>query len=372
MPRAVLFTEPGEPLRVEELSLAGPGTDQIRVRLHAAGVCHSDLHVYEAGGAAMPTPIVLGHEGAGEVVAVGEGVTDFAVGDHVVLCTLIQCGECDWCRGGQPTLCRSHPNTFTGALPDGTLPMSRNGVPVRQMAGIGCWSEEVVVHRLSAVRIPAQMPLTSAALLGCAVVTGFGAVSNVARVASGDTVAVIGCGGVGLNAIQAAAIAGAERIVAVDISPAKLTLAREFGATDVVDASAGDPIDAVHELTGGKGTTFALDFVGTATTTRQAVAMTRRGGTVVLTGLAQSQVTFDVNDLIRAGRTVKGNYMGMGEFRAEYAKLVHLYQEGRLKLDELVSSKLGLHQVHDAFDAMSSGQVARSVLVHAMTHSVDS
>lgn len=361
MPRAVVFSASDAPLRVETLTLADPGPRQIRVRLHAAGVCHSDLSVYRGAGVALP--MVLGHEGAGVVVGVGTGVTDFSEGDHVVLCTVIQCGNCASCRAGFPTLCRSQPNTFTGSLPDGSLPLALNGEPVRQMAGIGCWSEEVVVDQRSAVRVDSDMPLTSAALLGCAVVTGFGAVSNVAKVASGDTMAVIGCGGVGLNAIQAGAIAGASRIIAVDLSPAKLELAREFGATDVVDSSAGDAVEAVRDLTDGAGTTFAFDFVGLAATSRQALSMTHLGGTIVLTGLGQAEVSFNVGDLIRGGRTVKGNFMGMGDFRTEYAQLVTHYQEGRLKLDELVSAELGIHQVDKAFESMLSGAVARSVLL---------
>jgi Zn-dependent alcohol dehydrogenase len=363
MPKAVVLTEPGKPLSVEDLSLAAPGRDEIRVRLEAAGVCHSDLHVYEAGAATLHVPIVLGHEGAGEVLEVGADVNDLQVGDHVVLCVMPQCGTCASCCRGQPTLCTTHPNTLKGSLPDGTFPLALGQEPVGQMAGIGCWSEEAVVHRLSAVKIDDSVPLTSAALLGCAVVTGFGAVANVAQVGVGDTMAVIGCGGVGLNAIQAGRIAGAEKIVAVDINPAKLRLASEFGATGVVDSSQGDPVEQVRALTGGEGASFAFDFVGTASTARSALPMTRRGGTVVFTGLANPELTFSVNDLIRGGRTLKGNMMGMGEFRSEYPKLVRLYSEGLLQLDQLVSMQLKLDQVHDAFDALQRGDVARSVLV---------
>jgi S-(hydroxymethyl)glutathione dehydrogenase/alcohol dehydrogenase len=363
MPRAVVLTKPGTPLRVEDLSLADPRQDQMRIRLSAAGVCHSDLHVYEAGAATMHVPIVLGHEGAGEVLEVGPGVTDVEVGDHVVLCVMPQCGKCPSCVRGQPTLCATYPKTLGGALPDGTFPLALEGQAVGQMAGIGCWSEEAVVHRLSAVKIDKSIPLISAALLGCAVVTGFGAVAHVARVGAGDTMAVIGCGGVGLNAVQAGRIAGAERIIAVDVNATKLRLALGFGATDLVESSEGDPVEQVRALTGGDGTTFTFDFVGSASTARSALPMTRRGGTVVFTGLASPDLTFSVNDLIRAGRTVKGNMMGMSEFRSEYPYLVRLYHEGLLQLDQLVSMRLRLDQVHDAFDAMQRGDVARSVLV---------
>jgi S-(hydroxymethyl)glutathione dehydrogenase/alcohol dehydrogenase len=311
----------------------------------------------------MHVPIVLGHEGAGEVLEAGPEVTDFQAGDHVVLCVMPQCGSCRSCDDGQPTLCTTYPKTLGGSLPDGTFPLARGGEPVGQMAGIGCWSEEAVVHRLSAVKIDKSIPLTSAALLGCAVVTGFGAVANVAQLGAGHTMAVIGCGGVGLNALQAGRIAGAEQIIAVDINTTKLRLASAFGATDLVDSSQADPVEQVRALTGGTGTTFTFDFVGSAATAKSALPMTRRGGTVVFTGLANPELTFSVNDLIRAGRTVKGNMMGMGEFRSEYPKLVRLYNEGLLQLDELVSMRLTLDQVHDAFSAMQRGDIARSVLV---------
>jgi S-(hydroxymethyl)glutathione dehydrogenase / alcohol dehydrogenase len=365
MPRAVVLSEPGRPLAVQELSLADPGPKQIRVQLEAAGVCHSDLHVYEAGAATMHVPIVLGHEGAGTVVSIGPGVSDFEVGDHVVLCVMPQCGTCPSCRRGQPTLCTTFPRTLRGSLPDGTFPLALGTEPVGQMAGIGCWSEETVVDQLSAVKVDKSVPLTSAALLGCAVVTGFGAVANVGRVSAGETMAVIGCGGVGLNAIQAGRLAGAEKILAVDVNGTKLKLASEFGATDLVDSTEGDPVGQVRALTDGQGTSFAFDFVGSVGTAKSALSMTRRGGTVVLTGLADPELTFSVNELIRAGRTVKGNMMGMGEFRSEYPKLVRLYTEGRLRLDELVSMRLKLDQVHQAFDAIERGDVARSVLVMA-------
>jgi Zn-dependent alcohol dehydrogenase len=365
MPRAVVLTEPKAPLRVETLALEGPGPDQLRVRLAAAGVCHSDLHFYQAGGGGMHLPCVLGHEGAGEVVAVGADVDEFAVGDHVVLCTIAQCGRCSFCTSGKPTLCNGNAKTLTGSLPDGSFPLSLDGTAVGQMAGIGCWNEETVVHRLSAVKIDSSMPLTSAALLGCGVVTGFGAVANVAHVGAGDTMAVIGCGGVGLNAIQAGRIAGAERIIAVDVNPAKLGLAAELGATDVVDSSGGDAVDQVRALTGGVGVQFAFDFVGNTGTSRDVLPMTIRGGTVVLTGLGQPELTFTINELIRAGRIIKGNTMGMSEFRSDYPKLVSLYNDGALKLDELVSRQLRLDQVDTAFEVMERGEVARSVLVMA-------
>jgi Zn-dependent alcohol dehydrogenase len=365
MPRALIMTSSDAPLEVASLEIARVGRDQIRVCIAAAGVCHSDLHVYNSGAPNMRLPLVLGHEGAGEVTEVGVGVEDVAVGDHVVLCTVPQCGICTFCLTGQPTLCVTFPKTYGGSLPDGSFPLSLDGHPVGQMAGLGCWSDEAVVHRRSAVKIDASMPLVSAALLGCGVVTGFGAVANVAGVQKGDSMVVVGCGGLGLNAVQAGRIAGAERIIAVDLNPGKLRLAESFGATDVVDSSVGDPVGQVRALTGGTGTDFAFDFVGVVDTARGALAMTRRGGTLVLTGLGSPELSFSINELIRAGRTVKGNLMGMGRFSDDYAKLVRLYQEGSLQLDELVSQRFDLDQVHLAFESMGNGDVARSVLVMA-------
>jgi Zn-dependent alcohol dehydrogenase len=313
----------------------------------------------------MQLPLVLGHEGAGEVIDIGEGVDEFAVGDHVVLCPVPQCGKCSYCRSGKATLCVTYPNTAGGTLPDGNMPLSLGGTPVRQMAGLGCWSEEAVVHRVSAVKIDRSMPLASAALLGCGVVTGFGAVANVAQVQRGDSMTVLGCGGLGLTAIQAGRIAGAEQIIAVDVNAAKLGMAKSFGATGVVDSSGDDPVQEVRDLTGGEGTTFAFDFVGVVQTARDALAMARRGGTLVLTGLGNPELTLPVNDVIRAGRTIKGNFMGMDDFRTGYSKLVSLYREGVLQLDELVSQRLELEQVQVAFDAMAQGDVARSVFITA-------
>lgn len=363
MPRAVVMTGGDAPLEVAVLGSAPTGPDQVRIQMAAAGVCHSDLHVYNAGAPNIYLPLVLGHEGSGEVIEVGSEVVDVAVGDHVVLSGITQCGDCAFCRIGQPTLCDRFPKMRTGALPDGSRPLSLDGNPVGQMGGVGCWSEEVVVHQLSAVKIDRSMPLVPAALLGCGVITGFGAVSNVAHVQSGDSMAVVGCGGLGLSAIQAGRIAGAERIIAVDVNAGKLQLAASSGATDLVDSSLGDPVEQVRALTGGAGTGFAFDFVGVPATAQAALAMTRPGGTLVLSGLGAPELGFSINELIRAGRTIKGNFAGMGRFGDEFAKLVSLYKSGLLQLDELVSQQLPLEDVHVGLESMSSGDVARSVLV---------
>lgn len=363
MPRAVLMTEPGRPLTVEDVDVADPGPGELRVRIAASGVCHSDVHVFESGAATIPKPVVLGHEAAGEILQVGPGTDNFAVGDHVVLCVFPQCGVCTFCMTGYPTLCDAKAKLAGATMMDGTTRLSLNGQPVWQMAGLGTYCEETIVSALSAVVIDPSMPLVSAALLGCGVVTGYGAVTNVGNVGRGDTVAITGCGGLGLNAIQASRIVGADRIIAIDRVAGKLRAAKTLGATDIVDASAGDAVEQVRQLTGGLGVHVALDFVGVAKTAADALAMTRRGGTAVLTGLAEPIMEFSINELVRAGRQIKGNLMGMGWFRDEFPKLVRLYQEGQLKLDELVSKRLDLTEVDLAFAAMSDGDVARSVLV---------
>jgi Zn-dependent alcohol dehydrogenase len=363
MPRAVLMTAADEPLQIASLDLAPVAADQVRIRMAAAGVCHSDLHFYHANAPGTFRPVVLGHEGAGEVVEVGSDVTEVAVGDHVVLSGITLCGKCFFCTTGQPTLCAAFPKMRTGVLPDGSRPLSLDGMPVGQMGGVGCWSEEVVVYQRSAVKIDPGMPLVPAALLGCGVITGFGAVANVGRVKPGDTMAVVGCGGLGLSAIQAGRIAGAARIIAVDVNPGKLSLAAASGATDLVNATDGDPVQQVRKLTGGPGTTFAFDFVGVPDTARNSLAMTRPGGTLVISGLGSPELTFGINDLIRAGRTVKGNFAGMGDFGVEFARLIKHYQDGSLQLDALVSRRLDLSEVQAGLDSLSDGAVARSVLV---------
>lgn len=363
MARAVVLKESHQPLEVEDLAVADPQQREIKVRIAASGVCHSDLHAYEGGAGTMMKPIVFGHEAAGEVIQVGPDVTEFSVGDHVVLCVFPQCGVCTYCADGHPTLCLEGRKTASGTLPDGTTRLSLGDQPVAQLAGLGAWNEETVVSTMSAVKIDRDMPLVSAALLGCGVVTGYGAVANVAGVGTGETMAVIGCGGLGLNAIQAGRIAGADRIIAVDVKPGKLELARMVGATDVVDSSNGGVVEQIQALTGGHGVNHAFDFVGVADTARDSLSSTRRGGTAVLTGLAEPVFDFSINELVRAGRTVKGNLMGMGWFKDEFPKLVSLYQDGRLMLDELVSQRLALDEVDKAFEAMSEGEVARSVLV---------
>jgi len=349
-------------LEVHEVAVAGPGPGEIRVRIAAAGVCHSDLNVYDRGGTGMVLPAVLGHEAAGVVEDVGSGVTALAPGDHVILSVVPQCGRCVYCAGGQPTLCDDGVTAFGGTLTDGGTRITLDGRAVRQAAGVGAWCEHAVVPATAAVRVDPGIPLVPAALIGCGVVTGYGAAVNVARVGPDDRVAVIGCGGVGLSALQSARIVGVRQIIAVDTMPGKLEHARRLGATDTVEAGAEDPVAAVRDLTGGSGADVTLDFVGTSGTVRQAVGMTRRGGQVVLTGLGAAEWTLPVGEVVGQGKVLRGNLLGMGSFAADFTRLVELYRAGDLLLDEMITRTIGLEDVEAAFAAMRAGTEARSVI----------
>jgi S-(hydroxymethyl)glutathione dehydrogenase/alcohol dehydrogenase len=349
------------PLELEEVRIDDPGPGEVRVRTKASGICHSDLHVIE-GGLPMPPPCILGHEPAGIVEAVGEGVTEFAPGDPVIGCLTSWCGVCRFCTAGRPYLCLSQ---FAGR-PPGAKPRlaSRNGDPILQFANLSSFAEQMLCPQRSLVKIRDDMPLDRASLIGCGVTTGLGAVINTARVPAGSSVAVIGCGGVGLAAIQGARIVGAGRIVAVDTQAWKLDLARQLGASDCVDAGAGDPVAAVHALTGG-GADFTFECIGLVPTVQQAVAMAARGGTAVLVGVVPvtQLVPIPAADLTLQEKRVVGSYMGSNRFRFDMPRYVDFYLDGRLRLDEMISSRIGLDEVNAAFDRMRKGEVARQVIV---------
>jgi S-(hydroxymethyl)glutathione dehydrogenase/alcohol dehydrogenase len=359
--RAVVIAGP-DGYAVQEVEVAPPRAGEVRVRMAAAGVCHSDLNVVERGGTGMFLPAVLGHEGAGVIEELGPDVTGHRAGDHVILAVVAQCGKCRYCCSGQPTLCDQGRFGRGGLLRDGTTRVSAGDQDIGQMAGLGTWCGEAVVAADVAIRIDPAMPLPQAAIIGCGVVTGYGGAVAVGRTRPEETVAVIGCGGVGLSGVQGARISGAAQIIAVDVIRGKLDHALKMGATDVVDSSEADPVSAVLDLTGGEGVDVALDFVGAQTTSAQAIAMTRRGGRCVFTGLSDRSWTVDVAAFLRQGKTLVGNYMGMMDFRKAFAELIDLYQGGRLLLDEMVSRTIALDDVPDAFRAMTAGEVARSVI----------
>ena len=366
MPKAAVCHEVGAPLDVTEVELLEPQAGEVRVRIAASGVCHSDLSV-QNGTLFTPVPAVLGHEGAGVIDAVGEGVTDVAVGDHVVISWVPQCGECGACRRGQGHLCElGSMGLMTGGLLDGTPRFALDGNPVHHMACSGTFAEATVVPAIGVVKIDPTVPLDRAALIGCSVLTGFGAANNTADIRTGDTVAVIGCGGVGLNVIQGAAYAGATRIIAVDTVAAKLDLATTFGATDVVHVH--DDIDAVGDvlgLTELQGVDVAFEVIGLPATMKQAIAMTRRGGQAVMIGVPALDAKLELDaamDIVIMEKQIKGCWYGSANVREDIPKLVRLYQEGAIKLDELISREIELEGVNDAFAAMEAGEVARTII----------
>src|SRR3954451_3457187 len=360
---AAILWEQGQPLSVEPAELDTPGPGEILIELKAAGVCHSDLHPARGDWPAK-TPLVLGHEGAGVVREIGPSVTSVKAGDHVVLCCAPACGVCVPCVEGRAVLCdRVEKVSFRNKLPSGASRLHARGQDVAPFLGTACFADFVVVPEAGAIRVPAEVPFDALATIGCAVVTGVGAVTNAGRVPPGARVAVIGAGGVGLNVVQGAAIAGCEQIVAIDLRPAPLAIARQFGATDVIDA-AGDVAAEVRALTGGRGADFVFDTVGSPATLATALAATRKGGTVVLTGLsrADSQGAIPMFPFVMQEKRLIGSVYGSGQPAVDIPKLVSLYQNGRLKLSELVSRTYTLPQVNDALAALAASDGARGVI----------
>jgi S-(hydroxymethyl)glutathione dehydrogenase/alcohol dehydrogenase len=348
------------PLAIEEIQIETPGPREVLVRTVATGVCHSDLHVLE-GALPNPLPTVLGHEPAGVVEEVGAEVRHVAPGDHVIGCLSAFCGTCEYCLAGRPNLCEGE---ATMRRPDEEPRLSKDGEPIAQFVHLSAFAERMLVHENALVKIRTDVPLDRAALIGCGVTTGLGAVLNTARVRPGRTAAVIGCGGVGLAAVQGCRIAGAGRIIAVDTAGWKLELARELGATDAVNAAEGNPVPQVVEMTSG-GADYAFEAIGLPATVRQAVRMTRKGGTTVLVGVvpAGTNVELPGADIVLREKTILGCMMGSNRFRLDMPRYVELYLCGRLKLDEMISARLPLERVNDAFEAMRQGTAARSVIV---------
>lgn len=365
MPKAAVLTQYNEALETKELDLAAPGPGEVKIRIAASGVCHSDLSVKNMT-LPLPVPIVLGHEGAGTILEVGEGVTDLAEGDHVVISWVPQCGECFFCTRDQGYLCEAGQlANVTGGLLDGTTRFSDGDTNVYQMAASGTFSHETVVPAIGAIKIPDDIPFKQAALIGCGVQTGVGAALNTADIRAGDSVAVVGCGGVGLNAIQGARIAGASEIIAIDMVPGKLEMATQFGATQTVNAGDGNPVDAVMKLTEGRGADVAFEVIGLKDTIDQTIQMTRRGGQAILVGVPKMDVQVELLanlGLVMQAKTIKGCWYGSSNVREFIPQLLELYKKGDLKLDELISRTIGVDEVNEAFEAMEKGEVARSVI----------
>jgi NDMA-dependent alcohol dehydrogenase len=365
MPRAAIATQVGSPLEIVDLDLADPKAGEVRIQLGASGVCHSDLSVTN-GTLPLALPAVLGHEGAGTVVQLGEGVDNLKVGDRVVVSWVPQCGTCYFCRHEQGELCEvGSAAAMSGGLLDMTTRFSRDGHPIFQMAAAGTFSEETIIPAIGAVKIENDIPIDAAALIGCGVLTGFGAAVNTASIRKGDTVAVIGCGGVGLNVIQGAKHAGAERIIAIDMVPGKLQRAEKFGATTLVNASDGNPVSEVMELSGGRGADVAFEVIGLGPTIEQAFQMTRRGGQAVIVGVPAFDVTMQITpamDLLFQEKQIRGCWYGSSNVHRDVPALARLYADGTLLLDELISQEIRLDQVNDALENMGSGEIARSVI----------
>ena len=368
MHRAAVLPAVGSPLEIRsDVEVEAPRAGEVMIKLAASGVCHSDLSM-QNGTLMTPTPVVLGHEGAGEVVAVGEGVAGLEPGDHVVISWVPQCGECFFCRRGQPQLCEQGVRAaVTGGLLDGSTRFTSAGAPLFQMAAAGTFSEYTVVPAIGAVKIPGDVDLRVAALIGCGVLTGVGAALNTARIREGDTVAVVGCGGVGLNVIQGAVVAGAAEVIAVDTAPTKLEMAKAFGATATVDASAGNPVSGVMERTSQRGADVAFEVVGLGPTIEQTISMVRRGGQAVLVGVPRMDVTVTLPafvGLVLAEKNIQGCWYGSSDVRRDVPRILGLWREGRLHLEELISREIALDGVNEAFEAMGTGEVARSVIVY--------
>src|SRR5947209_1841500 len=368
MSRAAVLTALGHPLElIDDVEADAPRAGEVRVKMAAAGVCHSDLAMRD-GTIPAPLPAVLGHEGAGIVTDVGPGVERVAPDDLVVVSWVAQCGTCFYCRRGQPELCvQATVAMATGGLLDGTARLRSPDGPLYQALGCGTFAESTVVPEIAVVPVPADVDPAVAALLGCAVVTGVGAALNTATIQPWDTVAVIGCGGVGLNVVQGARIAGADRIVAVDVHPDKVELARSLGATDGVLAAGTNPVGAVMDLTAQRGADVTFEVIGRGPTIDQALAMTRRGGQTILVGIPAMDVILTIPamvGIVLAEKTIKGCWLGSTDLRRDIPRLVELYQRGALLLDELVSRRIDLADINDAFDAMEGGEVARSVVIY--------
>jgi S-(hydroxymethyl)mycothiol dehydrogenase len=361
--RAAVLSNPGKAVEVIDITVDDPGPNEVLVRLTASGVCHTDLHVKNMGGLGMAFPILLGHEGAGIVEAVGDGVTTLKPGDPVVLAYRAPCEQCPACLRGDPRRC------WMALRPKQRVHRKSDGALLSQVLRCGTFSTHTVVHAKAAIKMPPEMPLDRACLLACGVITGVGAALNTAPVFAGANVAVFGCGGVGISVVQGARLAHARRVIAVDISDTKLKWAREFGATHTVNATTGDPVAAVREIADGVGVDFAYEAVGIPLTIEQAVASLAYAGTATHIGLPgdEQKVTLNFGNMDTGvywnKATLKVCHCGDALPSNDFPLLAQLYLQGQLKLDEMVTARITLDEVNEAFEAMETGDVLRSVIV---------
>ncbi len=357
--RAAVFREVGKPMEIEDVLISKPRPREVLIRTAAAGVCHSDLNFFD-GTYPYPLPSILGHESAGVVEQVGSDVTYVKPGDHVVTCFSAFCGHCEFCLTGHMSLCQS---SETQRGNDDKQRLETATSPITQFFNLSSFSEQMLVHEHAIARIRKDMPLDLAALIGCSVTTGVGSVFHTAKVEPGTSIAVIGCGGVGLNCINGAAIAGAGRIIAVDTLDSKLNLAKEFGATDVINASGGNVVEQVKELTSG-GVHYSFEAIGLKNTTEQAFQMLARRGTATVIGAIPPGQMIEVHGMdFLAEKKIQGSYMGSSQFRVDVPRLVDFYMDGRLKLDQMVSERIGLEAVNTALEALKTGELTRQVII---------
>ncbi|HKK31606.1 MAG TPA: zinc-binding dehydrogenase [Alphaproteobacteria bacterium] len=353
-----------QPLSIEEIDLLPPQTNELLVKIGGAGLCHSDLSVINAD-RPRETPVVMGHEGAGEVVELGPGITDVKVGDHVVFQFSPSCGRCRRCQEGRPQVCELGAATkgLGHLMNGGSRLRDAGGNELAHHTGVSCFAEYAVVDRGSVVVVDNDLPLHEAALFGCAVMTGAGAVINTARILPGDSVAIVGLGGVGLNGLLGAKLGGAETIIAIDLSDEKLGLARQLGATHTVNASDPNHVEQVKEITKG-GVDFAFDLAGTIKALETAYNVTRYGGSVVTAGLAPSAAnfSFNQNNLVAQEKSIRGSYMGSCVPVRDIPRFVSLYRQGRLPVDRLIDRTVGFEELNSGFDKLQNNATVRQVL----------
>ena len=364
MKAAVLYAR-NTPLKVEEVDLDPPQAGEVLVKIVANGICHSDYSVMKGILQFPPLPTVLGHEGAGIVEEVGPGVTLVKVGDHVVLSAVPYCGHCFYCSLGEFPQCDSVGKMqIRGLMADGTSRLHKNGIVIHPMVGLGSMAQYTVVVENACIKIPDEVPLQAACLIGCGVMTGVGAAINTAKVAAGSSAVVIGCGGVGLNVLQGCVLAGAATIIAVDTLDTKLQIATQFGATHTINPEHQDLVKTVRALTAGRGADYAFEVIGLGKTIEQAYACIRRRGMAVVVGAAarDDHVTLPAASFL-GEKTLKGSAYGSARPRVDMPRLIDLYMKKRLKLDEMITRTYPLEEVNAAMTALARGEVVRSVLI---------
>jgi S-(hydroxymethyl)glutathione dehydrogenase / alcohol dehydrogenase len=357
--KAAVLHAPQQAMTIEDVAIEKPRRNEVLVRTAAAGLCHSDLHFID-GAYPTPMPAVLGHESSGIVEAVGEDVTYLKPGDHVISCLSMFCGHCEFCLSGHLSICQ---DPVVKPAPGKAQRLRWRDAHLNQFLNLSSFAEQMVVHEHALVKVREDMPMDLAALIGCAVITGYGAVAHTARLEPGSTVAIFGAGGIGLSTINAAAIAGAGRIIAIDKDPFKLDLARAFGATDVINADDGDTVKRIVELSQG-GVHYSFECIGLKVTAEQSFSCLRSGGTATLIGMIPVGTRIELHgvDFLRE-RRIQGCMMGSNRFRTDMPRLIEFYLQGKLHLHEMVSKRIRLEDINEGFAAMKTGGVARSVIV---------